>query len=164
MLIYFAQELFSQDSVTKKKKSLLKLLKLKHALSTEPLYHLSLLLHDVQECCCLGDLLLKDRLRGSEKPGVLVQLAVQHPLLPCTQAARLGAERGPSGPPGTSLHSVQDELSMWTPVDGKEFCSLYPDNSILCKHFPCTPHTRKLSVTVLLWSLCLYLTDETQEC
>lgn len=137
----------------KKKKSLLKLLKLKHALSTEPLCHLSPLSYDVQECCCLGDLLLKDRFGGSEKPCVLVQLAGRHPLLPWTQAARLGAERGPSGPPGTSLSTP---LRMnWACgrllMAGSFFC-LYPDNSILCKHFPRTPHTWKLSATVLLWS------------
>lgn len=93
-----------------KKKSLLKLLKLKHALRTEPLCHLSPLSCDVQECCCLGDLLLKDRLGGSEKPCVLVQLAGRRPLLPWTQAARLGAELGPSGPPGT----VSPPRSGWT--------------------------------------------------
>lgn len=88
----------------KKKKSLLKLLKLKHALSTEPLYHPSPLSYNVQECCCLGDLLLKDRFGGSEKLCVLVQLAGRHPLCspgPRQQGSVLNA--APRDHPGPSL-------------------------------------------------------------
>lgn len=98
--------------------------------------------YDVQECCCLGDLLLKDRFGGSEKPCVLVQLAGRPPLLPWTQAARLGAERGPSGPPGTSLSTpLRKNWACGRLLTAGSFCCLYPDNSILCKHFLRTPHT-----------------------
>ena len=96
---------------------------------------------------------LKPAPQASGIPARSAESSLSFSLLPCTQAARLGAERGPSGPVSTlfRMNWACGRLLM-----ARRFCCLYPDNSILCKHFPCTPHTRKPSAIVLLWSLHLY--------